>query len=128
MNLRRNVVGTTEHATSVFKKLNRMVYEPVRFMILEKLIAAGQVDFSYLAKAIRHEIDLTDGNLAGHLLRLENARYIKAKRQYRGRRHTTFYSVTDKGKRTFEWFLIGLAKRLQESSKITDIKLKLSSN
>lgn len=110
---------------SVFKKVDRLVYEPVRFMILEKLIAAGGVDFSYLAKALRQEIMLTDGNLAGHLLKLEEAKYIRAKRRFVNRRPTTTYSITNAGREAFQWFLIGLAQRLKESSKATKIQIPL---
>lgn len=92
-------------------------------MILEKLIAAGESDFSFLFKALRQEMDMTDGNLAGHLLKLENANYVKAKRAYEGRRPTTLYSITGEGREAFRWFLIGLAERLAEASKTTRIPI-----
>jgi len=121
----KQLVVSIPAKASVFKKVNRLVYEPVRFMILEKLIAAGNVDFSYLAEALRQEINLTDGNLAGHLLKLEEARYVKAKRRFIGRRPATTYSITSAGREAFQWFLIGLAQRLLESSQATGIKIPL---
>ncbi len=81
-----------------------------------------------MAKALRQEMDLTDGNLAAHLSTLEKAEYIEAKRQYEDRRPTTTYFITEKGREAFQWFLIGLAKRLSESSKAIGIAIGLSGN
>lgn len=126
MRRKNTFVMPTTPNVSVFKALDRLVYEPVRYLILEKLWSAGEVDFAFLRDGIRQEINLTDGNLAGHLLRLENAKYIKAKRRYQSRKPTTVYSITSKGKESFKWFLIGIAERVAKTAEVVGVEMPLS--
>jgi DNA-binding PadR family transcriptional regulator len=83
---------------------------------MEKLMIMGKASFSVLLQTLTGELtDLTNGNLSGHLAVLEDAKYIKGKRTFNGKRPTVVYSVTDKGKDAFELFLTALMGRLQRS-------------
>jgi|GEM_PF-5398952 len=42
----------------------------------------------------REKLNLTDGNLASHLQKLENAGYIKIKKTFFERRPRTIYTIT----------------------------------
>jgi len=116
------ILAKRETLSRTFDSIDRLVYEPVRFLALEKLWILGETRFSDLRDSIRKEIkDLTNGNLAGHLSYLEEAGYVKAHRYFKGRKAATIYSITDEGKRAFEWYLISMLSRLHYSSKELDI-------
>jgi len=111
-------VTKSESLPKTLASIDRLVYEPVRFLALEKLWILGKMNFVDLRTSIRKEIEnLTDGNLAGHLRNLEDAGYVNARRYFKGRKASTSYGITNKGKKAFEWFLISLLNRFHYSTK-----------
>jgi DNA-binding HxlR family transcriptional regulator len=115
-------LGTTltierkKNSPNVFQSLDRSVYEPIRFLALEKLWIHGTSSFTHLRDSIKEEIQsLTNGNLSSHLSYLERTGYIKAQRFINGKKATSNYTITDKGKKDFELFLISLYNRLHQS-------------
>jgi DNA-binding HxlR family transcriptional regulator len=107
---------TNVEALRSFQHIDQIIYARVRFLILEKLMIMGKASFSVLLQTLAEELtDLTNGNLSGHLAILEDAKYIKGKRAFNGRRPTVVYCITDKGKEAFELFLTALIGRLQLS-------------
>jgi DNA-binding HxlR family transcriptional regulator len=55
-------------------------------------------------------LEITDGNLAGHLKTLENIEYIQSKKQFIGRKPNTRYELTEVGKTAFKEHLTALEK------------------
>lgn len=84
-------------ATPVYR-LNKLIVGPARMGIFAVLYIEGEVDFDRLRRLLR----LTAGNLAGHMRRLEDAGYVKVKKEFVGRRPHTKYRLTDEGKKAFE--------------------------
>ncbi|MCK5114345.1 MAG: transcriptional regulator [Phycisphaerae bacterium] len=83
------------------KKINKLIHEPSRLKIMSALIALdkdAEVDFTFL----RNQLKLTDGNLGGHLEKLQTARYIRARKTFVKRKPRTFVSLTRLGRRAFE--------------------------
>jgi len=121
------ILAKREILSRTFDSIDRLVYEPVRFLALEKLWILGETRFSDLRDSIKKEIkDLTNGNLAGHLNYLEEAGYVKGQRYFKGRKAATTYSITDEGKKAFEWHLISMLSRLHYSSKELGIPWQLN--
>ena len=86
------------------ERVNRIIHEPARFVIMSILYGAEGADFLYL----QTETGLTHGNLGTHLARLEEAGLIQAERGFRGRVTHTIYSLTNKGRQAFDQYIVWL--------------------
>ncbi|TAK29304.1 MAG: transcriptional regulator [Chloroflexota bacterium] len=91
-------------------KVDRVVHEPARLIILAILNVVGSADFVYL----RRETGLTGGNLSAHLLRLEEAGYITIEKTFRGRVPQTVCRLTEQGRAAFSDYRDSL-KRVVDS-------------
>jgi DNA-binding MarR family transcriptional regulator len=80
---------------------------------LVTLDADEQVDFVYLRKIL----NLTDGNLGAHLLKLETAHYIKVEKTFIARKPRTFVKATGKGRDAFNEHIATLKKIIGGSKK-----------
>ena len=82
-------------------EIDTIIHQPARLKIMASLMTlepGEQVDFVYLRKILK----LTDGNLGAHLLKLEQARYIKVEKTFVARIPRSFISITTKGRSAFE--------------------------
>ena len=78
--------------------IDRMIHEPARLKILAQLYVVESVDFVFLMR----QTGLTQGNVSGHLTKLENAKYVKIEKGYVGRRPQTMISLSKKGRIAFK--------------------------
>lgn len=78
----------------------------VRIAIMSALAVNEKLDFN----ALKEYLDITDGNLAGHLKSLEKENFIGVKKSFVGRKPNTTYSMTKSGKKAFESHLDALEK------------------
>ncbi len=81
-------------------QLDNIIHQPVRLRIMSSLVSLDkneQVNFTYLRKLLK----LTDGNLGAHLMKLEEAGYIKVKKAFIARKPQTFIIATGKGRDAF---------------------------
>jgi len=81
-----------------WSQLDRTVHEPARLAILTILYTAGEADFVYLQR----EGGFTQGNLSGHLLKLEAAGYVQIQKKFKGKLPLTLCRLTSKGERALE--------------------------
>ena len=82
-------------------QLNEIIHQPVRLRVMAAVVALDpgeQVDFTSLARLL----EVTDGNLGAHLLKLEEAGYVKVEKTFVNRKPRTFLSATHKGRAAFE--------------------------
>lgn len=79
-------------------EVDPLVHAPARLMILAILATAESVDFIYLLR----ETELSKGNLATHLAKLEEAGYITVEKTYRGKTPMTIYRLASQGKQAFQ--------------------------
>ena len=82
-------------------ELDAIIHQPVRLQIMAALVALGhgdKVDFNYL----KDLLNVTDGNLGAHLLKLEEAGYIILEKSFVGRKPRTFVVASDKGRVLFK--------------------------
>jgi len=96
-------------------KLDTLIHQPLRLRIMASLVALekGQkVDFTYLKKLL----DATDGNLGAHLIRLEDAGYIRMEKTFVGRKPKSFVSATLKGRSAFQEHVVALKRILNQGS------------
>jgi DNA-binding MarR family transcriptional regulator len=78
--------------------LDRVIHEPARLMIMTVLYAVSEADFLYL----QNECGLTQGNLSSHLSRLEEGKYVRVEKTFKGKYPLTICSLTPKGRKAFE--------------------------
>jgi DNA-binding transcriptional ArsR family regulator len=83
----------TEQAQEI-AQLDRMVHEPARLTILLILNDVDEADFLYLQR----EGGFTQGNLSGHLTRLEDAGYVEIEKKFKGKVPLTMCRLTNGGK------------------------------
>jgi len=81
--------------------LNPLIHAAVRLKIMSALAVNDQADFTFL----RQLTGATDGNLATHLRRLEDAGYIEVEKRFVARRPQTLYRLTTAGREAFERYL-----------------------
>lgn len=65
-------------------------------------------------KALKEILSLTDGNLAGHLKKLEDAHYVEIHKSFEGKRPKTTISISDKGKDAFREYIQELQQFMEE--------------
>lgn len=78
--------------------VDRIIHEPARLMIVALLYSLKEADFVFLQR----ESQLTRGNLSSHLVRLEEAGYVKIDKTFRGKIPLTVCSLTRAGRTAFE--------------------------
>jgi DNA-binding PadR family transcriptional regulator len=86
---------------TVLPELDNTIHAPVRLAIMTALTLAESADFMYLRKIT----DTSDGNLATHLRRLEEAGYVEMHKSFRGRRPNTAYRMSAVGRTAFMRYL-----------------------
>jgi DNA-binding MarR family transcriptional regulator len=76
------------------------LFHPYRILILKILAAHGEAEF----RELKHDLQLTDGNLATHLRVLEELGYIKSKKDIVDKKVRTSYAITQEGLKAFRNF------------------------
>ncbi|MDX1647363.1 MAG: transcriptional regulator [Longimicrobiales bacterium] len=82
-------------------ELDRLIHERVRLGIVSSLAVNGSLPFTDL----RDLLGITDGNLAAHAKRLEEAGYLVTKKSHDGRTSKTEYELTARGRTELRAYL-----------------------
>ncbi|MFW9990835.1 MAG: transcriptional regulator [Candidatus Odinarchaeota archaeon] len=97
-------------------ELDDAVHNPVRLAILIFLLSIGDTTFTTILKTL----ELTGGNLASHLKKLERNHLIQIKKKFIDARPATIVKLTDKGRRAVTEYASNLSvvlKNMLESQK-----------
>ena len=78
-------------------QLDRLIHEPARLTIMLILDGVSEADFLYLQR----EGGFTQGNLSGHLAKLEEAGYVEIEKKFKGKVPLTVCRLTGKGEAAF---------------------------
>lgn len=78
-------------------------------MILKILYLHGHADF----RELKHDLQITDGNLASHLRALERHGYIEVHKKIVDRKPRTTYELTKNGWDEFERFRTRVVKVME---------------
>jgi DNA-binding transcriptional ArsR family regulator len=76
-------------------ELDRLVHEPARLLIVTILASVASADFLFLQR----ETGLTKGNLSAHLSKLEEARYVRIEKTFKGKLPLTVCKLTAAGQK-----------------------------
>ncbi len=95
----------------IIEKLNKAFDHRIRLGIMSILMVNERVDFS----TFKEMLDLTDGNLATHIIALEKQGYLEVQKQFIGKKPNTSYCVTPEGKKAFLEHLTALESLLNKN-------------
>jgi DNA-binding MarR family transcriptional regulator len=79
-------------------EFDKLVHQPTRLRIFAYLYQHGETSFPTL----KDELDVTEGNLASHLQKMEDAEAITVQKQFVDRKPQTTYDLTETGRSKFE--------------------------
>ena len=95
-----------EKLAKTLTNLDKTLHEKTRLAISTILFHRRKVDFNTL----RRLLETSEGNLATHLRKLEQAGYIEVEKRFVGRKPKTLYRLTEKGRKTYRDYLTNLRK------------------
>ena len=81
-------------------KIDRIIHEPGRLMIMAHLSVVESADFLFL----KRQTGLTWGNLSAHLSKLESAGYIEVEKEFVDKKPHTVLHLTEKGRTAFHMY------------------------
>ena len=84
--------------------LQKVFESRIRLGIMSALMVNDTLDFNTL----KGLLGLTDGNLASHLKALEQQEIVVVSKQFKGRKPSTTYKSTERGKNLFRQHLAAL--------------------
>jgi len=82
-------------------EIDKLIHEPARLKIIAQLYVVENADFLFLMR----QTGLSQGNVSGHLSKLEDADYVKIEKGYIGKRPQTMISLTIKGRERFKIYI-----------------------
>lgn len=89
--------------------LNKVFESRIRLGVMSILAVNEDMNFNDL----KQMLEVTDGNLATHLVNLEENGYIKVHKGFIGRKTNTTYSVTKTGEKAFSDHIAALENMIR---------------
>jgi DNA-binding MarR family transcriptional regulator len=89
--------------------LNKIFDNRIRLGVMSILMVNEEVNFNDL----KQMLEVTDGNLATHLVTLEEEGFIKVHKGFIGRKTNTTYAVTRSGEKAFNDHITALEKMIK---------------
>ncbi len=86
--------------------LNKVFDNRIRLGTMSILVVNDEVSFNHL----KQMLEVTDGNLATHLVNLEENGLLKVHKGFIGRKTNTTYSITKTGEKAFKEHIAALEK------------------
>jgi DNA-binding MarR family transcriptional regulator len=81
-----------------FNDLHKAFESRVRLGIMSALAVNDSLDFT----SLKEFLEVTDGNLATHIKKLEQEGFVEVEKSFINNKPNTSYSMTPKGKKAFE--------------------------
>lgn len=81
-----------------FDDLHKAFESRVRLGVMSALAVNESLDFT----ALKEFLDVTDGNLATHIKKLEQENFVKVEKAFIDNKPNTKYSMTPEGRTAFE--------------------------
>lgn len=89
--------------------LNKAFESRIRLGIMSILMVNEEINFNDL----KQMLEVTDGNLATHLVNLEENGFIKVHKGFIGRKTNTTYSITKPGEKIFNDHITALENMIK---------------
>jgi DNA-binding MarR family transcriptional regulator len=95
-------------------EIDKLIHEPSRLAILTQLYIVQSADFLFLLP----QTGLTTGNLSRHISKLEEAGYVKVKKDFVGKKPHTVICLTEEGRDVFRKYIENMKHIMTELSEI----------
>jgi len=92
--------GPDSDTVHPINRLDRLVHEPARLLILSFLHGLKSADFLFLLR----QTGLTRGNLSSHVSKLEEAGLVEVEKSFVDRIPRTLYRITDQGRKALQTY------------------------
>ena len=89
--------------------LNKIFESRIRLGVMSILVVNEEINFNDL----KQMLEVTDGNLATHLVNLEENGFIKVHKGFIGRKTNTTYSITRQGEKVFSDHITALENMIK---------------
>lgn len=89
--------------------LNKIFESRIRLGVMSILVVNEEINFNDL----KQMLEVTDGNLATHLVNLEENGFIKVHKGFVGRKTNTTYSITKSGEKAFAEHIAALENMIK---------------
>lgn len=89
--------------------LNKIFESRIRLGVMSILMVNEEINFNDL----KQMLEVTDGNLATHLVNLEENGFIKVHKGFIGRKTNTTYSITRSGEKAFNEHITALENMIK---------------
>lgn len=89
--------------------LNKIFESRIRLGVMSILVVNEEISFNDL----KQMLEVTDGNLATHLVTLEENGFIKVHKGFVGRKTNTTYAITKSGEKAFNEHITALENMIK---------------
>jgi len=89
--------------------LNKVFDNRIRLGVMSILMMNEEINFNDL----KQMLEVTDGNLATHLVNLEENGYIRVRKGFVGKKTNTTYSITKPGEKAFTEHIAALENMIK---------------
>ncbi len=93
----------------MFNDLDPLLHQQLRLSVMSLLMNVKEADFTY----IREKTGATAGNLSVQINKLAEAEYLQVKKSFKENYPLTTCSVTSKGRKAFEEYVVSLQEYLK---------------
>src|SRR5438445_10408485 len=94
-----------------FDKLDRVIHERGRLLIMSLLAASESLSF----KELKEYLKMTDGNLSVHMRTLEESGYVSVCKSFVDRKPRTEYALTEEGRHAFQEHIHALEEIIKQA-------------
>ena len=88
-----------------------VLHQPIRSKLIATLLNNEEMPF----KALKEELQLTDGNLSSHLKKLEEVKYIHIEKFFEGKRPKTVVKISSTGRDAFKAYIKQLKQFIKDN-------------
>lgn len=92
----------------MYDDLDPLLNQQIRLAVVSTLIKVKKADFNFL----KEQANTTQGNLSHQLKKLKEANYISVEKTFEKNYPKTYCSLTSKGKKAFEGYVLQMKKYL----------------
>lgn len=96
-------------------ELDPLIHPQARLQLMTSLCALSEGERVAFTR-LQEILGLSPGNLSTHLAKLEEAKYVKITKAFRGRRPVTWVEATEVGRRAFDKYLEDLQAYIDRQS------------
>lgn len=85
-------------------EFNETIHSSTRLAIMSLMSSTSQIYFKY----VRDTLEISDSVLSKQIAILEEAKYVKVKKMFIGKKPSTWFSLTNQGRKAYDQHILAL--------------------